>query len=1082
MSVSNFEFLKQEYPSIATLGVLAERSLYSDPSNTLLKLRIISEKITLYILEYEGIDSSEAKDQMARLRILFDDELAPAEIIEIFHSVRKSGNNAAHSGQGTLPEARFMLKRMFHLCCWFYETYESGDVNLVYQLPVEVQNFDHQIVKELEDRITSFKNELQEKDQKIKALSSLSETQKTAQIERGKKLLRKIDETEADTRERIDQQIRDAEWECDTLTLNYKKNKTLPKKGSNMAIAEWPCGRGWVDYAFFIGEELVGLVEAKKHTKDVLSDLEQARRYSKEVVANDSFSLHAHTNSEKYKVPFLFATNGRPFLEQFKTASGIWFWDARIQTNVEKALPAWFTPKDLKEKLAFSVALGAEKLAASPYDILTDPVGLGLRYYQVEAIKAVENKILTNPNDTRALLAMATGTGKTRTIIGMCYRLIKSGRFKRILFLVDRTMLGSQASDAFKEVKIEGLQTFGEIYDMQDLKAPASELDTKIHFATVQSMVKRILYADGAPSVGEYDCIVVDEAHRGYTLDRDMDDEEFILRDQLDFQSKYRKVLDYFDAYRIGLTATPAVHTEQIFGIPVYEYSYRKAVIDNYLIDFEPPFVFQTKLTEEGITWEKGDAVKVYDPEENVIKEGGIAPDEINVEVQGFNRRVITDSFNRTVLRELITNPEYAIHPDDPKKTLIFASTNKHADQIVNILKEEFEEMGEEVDTDAIKKITGTVDGRETLLSKYKNDQYPSIVVTVDLLTTGIDVPSICNLVFLRRVNSRILYDQMLGRATRKCDDIGKEVFRIYDCVGVTEIMSKEEVMKPVAPLVKKSFVDLTEELKLIEDEYLQLVKVDRILAKLIRKSRSLNADQLAQVERLSGSSSTSDFIQSIKSLDTKEQIEKIEQNQHLWEYLDRQQVNYDKSLLFSEHEDMLQEVKRAYDKKLKPKDYIESFSEFIRQKRNEVMALNLVCTKPQSLTRKDLKELRLILDEEGYSKTKLNIAFKETTNKEVVADIISLVRTAALGSPLVNHEDRIRLAVQKMRDSRQWNPVQLNWLDKIEKQLLLESIITLEDLNTAPFSSEGGLKRIDKAFKGETQKMIDDLNQFLYA
>ena len=118
MSVSNFEFLKQEYPSIATLGVLAERSLYSDPSNTLLKLRIISEKITLYILEYEGIDSSEAKDQMARLRILFDDELAPAEIIEIFHSVRKSGNNAAHSGQGTLPEARFMLKRMFHLCCW----------------------------------------------------------------------------------------------------------------------------------------------------------------------------------------------------------------------------------------------------------------------------------------------------------------------------------------------------------------------------------------------------------------------------------------------------------------------------------------------------------------------------------------------------------------------------------------------------------------------------------------------------------------------------------------------------------------------------------------------------------------------------------------------------------------------------------------------------------------------------------------------------------------------------------------------------------------------------------------------------
>ena len=125
-----------------------------------------------------------------------------------------------------------------------------------------------------------------------------------------------------------------------------------------------------------------------------------------------------------------------------------------------------------------------------------------------------------------------------------------------------------------------------------------------------------------------------------------MDEEEIILRDQLDFQSKYRMVLDHFDAYRIGLTATPAVHTAEIFGNPVFTYSYRRAVVEGYLIDFEPPVVFQTKLSKEGISWKKGDPVKIYDPEENDIKDAGITQDEITVEIQGFNRKVINDSFN----------------------------------------------------------------------------------------------------------------------------------------------------------------------------------------------------------------------------------------------------------------------------------------------------------------------------------------------------------------------------------------------------------------------------------------------------
>jgi type I restriction enzyme R subunit len=854
-----------------------------------------------------------------------------------------------------------------------------------------------------------------------------------------------------------------------------------------MAIAEWPCGKLWADYALFIGEELVGIVEAKKHNKSVANDLVQAKNYSKQPSLLGDAKLIKHANSNKYKIPFLFATNGRPYLEQFKEASGIWFWDATNQTNIQKPLQNWFTPYDLKEKLKFDKQKGIERLKSSDYNILSDNTGLNLRYYQIEAIKAIEKKIIEHPSEEKALVAMATGTGKTRTIVGLAYRLIASKRFKRILFLVDRTMLGTQAAEAFKEVKIESLQTFAQIYDLQELDSKLPELDTKIHFATVQSMVARIQHDTDAPSVGDYDCIIVDEAHRGYTLDREMDEQELFLYDQQDFQSKYRMVLDYFDAYRIGLTATPATHTAEIFGNPVYHYSYRKAVVDGFLVDFEPPYVFNTKLSEEGIVWNKGDEVFVYDPENTSIVSAGITEDEIDVQIQGFNRRVITESFNKTVLREIIET--YGLDPEDPKKTLIFAATTNHADTIVKVLKELYDEVGESVDDDAIVKLVGDTYNRKSLLRNYKNEQYPSIVVTVDLLTTGIDVPSISNLIFLRRVNSRILYDQMIGRATRRADDIGKEVFKIYDCVGVSRIMSEAEaeVMQPVAPNPKKSFVDIVNEIKLIEKEVEVSVKLDRIIAKLQRKIRTLSDDQIDRAGYLSGEGSVPDFVSKLRTLPPNELKEEIDNKSAMWEYLDKEKGKRQGfGVLFSEHEDELREVTRAYGENLKPKDYIESFVDYIKSNINKIEALKIIATKPSSLDRKSLKELRLILDEQGYNKSSLNTAYSDAklidTNAEIAADIISHIRTAAIGTELVDHNKRINNAVKKLKLSHKWTSPQIKWIDRIEKQLLKESVIQIEDLNKPPFSDKGGIRKLNKIFKDKTIEIIEELNSYLYA
>ena len=1083
MKSFNFSFLVTEYPQLAHLGRLAEYNMYIDPSNALIKLRIFTEKVVAYIIDYEGVEHTDYKDQSQKIQVLHYEGILSKDINDFFHQVRKSGNNAAHSNKGTSAEAKFMLRKTLKIAQWFYSVYEE-EIDFKAFVEPGPQESSSKKIAALEAELKTVKESVKNYQEKIQKLSQTPVEQKGERRAKANKAILKLQETEAETRERIDQQLREAGWECDTKTINYRSCRTLPEKGKDKAIAEWRCGNKWADYALFCGLELVGIVEAKRHSKDVRSALVQAKMYSELVEESHGLTIPKHGNSAKYKVPFLFSTNGRPYLEQIKTASGIWFWDARKQTNLARPLRQWFSPRNLKDQLTYDPSIGAKKLAKEEDSYLSDNDGLNLRPYQLEAIKAIEYKLLHQPEERQALIAMATGTGKTRTIIGMCYRLIKSGYFKRILFLVDRRILGTQAQDSFKEVKVEGLKTFAEIYGLQGFESTEVELDTKIYFATVQSMVKRVVYSDDAPSIGAYDCIVVDEAHRGYTLDKGMGDEELLLRDQLDFQSKYRMVLDYFDAYRIGLTATPAVHTEQIFGEPVFNYSYRKAVAEGYLIDFEPPYLFKTKLGENGIVWREGDELKVYDTEDNEIKDVGTTEDEIKVEIQGFNRRVINDSFNRTIIKEFVQNPDYNIDPESKKKTLIFAATDMHADMIVDILYEEFDAMGMDVDANAITKITGSVYNRKDLLRSFKNDQYPSIVVTVDLLTTGIDVPSICNLVFFRQVKSRILYDQMIGRATRQCPDIGKDIFRVFDAAGVTEIMAREnaQVMKPVAPTVQKSFVDLAEELAVIEDDRLREVKLDRILAKLQRKIRSLNPEQMERFNTLAGEKTANALGQELRTEDKAKLADKVNDYQALWTYLDQEKgraLQY--ATLYSEHEDVLEEVTRAYGDHLKPKDYIESFMTFIQENKNQVAALNIICTKPSDLTRKDLKELKYLLDENGYTPLKLNAAHKELTSEEIVADIITHVRRAALNTSLISHEERINRAVEKLKQKQKWNTAQIKWLDNIRKQLLKESIITIADLDKAPFKQDGGLRKLNKVFGNKTADLIRELNTYLY-
>ena len=1072
MNISNFSFLESEFPLLNNLAQAAEYNLYQDPSTSLYKLRQYGEYMTEQIFDIYGMELPENNTFQNRVYILRNEGIIPSQVIDQFTILRHKGNDAVHKFKGTPDEAKSSLFAAFKLGKWFYESYSVKNfsiVDLKFKMPADLDP--RHALHTLETELAEIKSQY---EQLLHQSKTVTIEEKAVFTARAKQSASNLDMSEAQTRILIDEQLRKAGWEVDSVDLNNKTHKTLPRKGQNIAIAEWPCGKLWADYALFVGEKLYGIVEAKKYAQDISSDLGQSKMYAEHVLETENHQFLAIWGN--YKVPFLFSTNGRSYIEQLKTKSGVWFLDIRNVYHKAHALHNFYSPDGLKELFDRDTETANQKLKDDDFTYLSSSNGLNLRAYQIDAIKAVENKLLQdNQDDNRALLVMATGTGKTRTIGGLVYRIIKADRFRRVLFLTDRTLLATQARDAISDNKIENLLSFASIYKIADLDLKRPDYETRLQFATVQSMVKRVFSSDDPLPVDAFDCIIVDEAHRGYILDREFIEDDLEFRNQEDYIGQYKKLLFYFDAFKIGLTATPALHTSQIFGEPIYSYSYREAVIDGYLKDHEPPFTIRTELNESGIHWNQGDTVSIYDPETNTIEDLANIEDDIHLDVEKFNKNVLTPSFNQTVLAELVKE----LDPDGEEKTLIFAARDSHADDVVRILYEEFEKIGIHVHQDAIKKITGNIKNPAGETKNFKNEKYPNIVVTVDLLTTGIDVPAICSLVFLRAVRSRILYEQMIGRATRLCDEIGKESFKIYDAVHLYEAMSDKTQMISVSnPTV--SFKQLTSNLEQITDAgQFQRFK-DQLVAKLQGKKNGIKGENLERFAFLGNKLNPEEIINSIRNLSMHEVKSLILDTADLWPFLDENKGRANK-IYVSDHQDTFIAMDRGYGNGVKPEDYIESFKDFIQSNKNEIAALEIICTKPADLDRKSLKELKLLLDSKGFNETALNTAWKAKNMVETSADIIAFIRTLALDTELVPPYQRVKNAINTIKASRTWNKTQLKWIERFEKQLLAETILTKQDLDLQPFVSEGGFKRLNDIFEEQLEPLIVKLNEYLF-
>lgn len=332
----------------------------------------------------------------------------------------------------------------------------------------------------------------------------------------------------------------------------------------------------------------------------------------------------------------------------------------------------------------------------------------------------------------------------------------------------------------------------------------------------------------------------------------------------------------------------------------------------------------------------------------------------------------------------------------------------------------------------------------------------------------------------MRRIKSRILFEQMLGRATRLCPEIHKTHFEIYDPVGVYETLEPVSNMKPLVADPNTSFNDLIEGLKVVEKEKLSQ-QVTLIIAKLQRKSKHISEKALAQFTHLADGNSLSQIAHQLKNSDTDNAIKYILDHKDAFDVLDNDKHRKRKVVILDEHEDELVSHERGYGKAKKPEDYIDEFRKFITENINKIAALNIVCNKPSELTRAALKELKIELDRHDFTEKQLNTAWNEMTNEDIVADIIAFIRQQAIGSALISHETRVKKAFAKLKQNHTFSKDQRNWLDRIEKTMLKEEVLDTQMFEQGAFKNAGGFVNIDRRFEGQLGDIIKELNQYLY-
>jgi type I restriction enzyme R subunit len=851
---------------------------------------------------------------------------------------------------------------------------------------------------------------------------------------------------------------------------------------SHASVEEYPTLSGPADYVLFNDGRAVAAVEGKKVAVGPQNVLQQAHRYARDI-ENSSFRYGT------YHLPFVYSTNGVVK----------WFQDLRHPLNRSREVAAIHTPEALEEMLAKDLDASARWLETHLID------NKYLRPYQKEAIQKTEEAIINHKRNM--LLAMATGCGKTFTTVNLIYRLMKSGYAKRILFLVDRKALAAQAVSALSAFEPEpGLkfdkiyETFsqrfrredfeeGEVYDPkvlpnEYLTSPKSR-DAFVYVCTIQRMRINLFGREGMFGsqveadedaskldipIHAFDLIIADECHRGYTSQE---------------ESKWREVLNHFDAIRVGLTATPAAHTTSFFKEVVFRYDYERAVKEGYLVDYDGVSI-KSDITINGTFLKEGDEVGIRDTAtgqmvfDKLEDERQLAPETNESEWRAPDR-------NRKIAQEL---KKYFLEQEEEfghfPKTLIFAANDlphtSHCDTLIDILRDEFG-RGDVF----VQKITGspTVDRPLQRIREFRNRQEPGIVVTVDMLSTGVDVPKIENIVFLRSVKSRILFEQMMGRGTRLCPEINKSHFTVFDCFGGTLLEYFRQTTGITVEPPGKPSVTIRELVQRIADNQDRNYSINILSKRLLRISKNITQASRNQFNHYLGT----DIAQFAEELNVRLEKDwdgtiKIIQNETFYDLCE----NYERpQRVFIEAVEAVDNVIsallfRANDgSELKPADYIQMFEQFVKENPEHIQALEILLSRPQDFHTKELKDLRVKLE---MSPNDLRDKFNERNLRRAyhaeLADIISIVKHAAQGTELLTAESRVTKAFERIRYGRQFTSEQEKWLELIRRHMVANLLLEKDDFDFHPIFSREGMSynRLNQIFNGELDSIINELNE----
>lgn len=891
-------------------------------------------------------------------------------------------------------------------------------------------------------------------------------------------------ESEAKTRrQRIDPRLKAAGWQLKPLRPEYADS---PPAAS--AVVEWPTTNGPADYALTDELEVRGVVEAKKVTIGPQGVLTQAERYSKGISSS-------HVIRGEYGVPFLYSTNGEI----------IHFHDVRRVQNRSRVVSQFHTPAALAEMLARDLDTELAALAQIP-------VSQRLRPYQVEANQAIEQAI--SGGKRKLLVTMATGTGKTLMTVNEVYRLMKSGVARRVLFLVDRRALAAQtvrefasfeAEPGYKLDKIYPVYSqafqkddFGEDDPFDPNVMPNSLLtnpklgDAFVYVATIQRMAMNLFGGAGALTIDgdeevdadvqqldmpihAFDLIIADECHRGYSAKE---------------RAVWRDTLDHFDAIKVGLTATPAAHTVAYFENLEYRYEYERAVREGYLVDYDVVAV-KSDVRINGVFLKEGEQIDEVDPETGT-KQLDLLEDERAFDATEVERKVTAPDSNRKILEELKRYAEdfEAQHGRFPK-TLIFAANDlphvSHADQLVDLARDIFGQ-GESF----VAKITGRVDRPLQRIREFRNRPNPKIVVTVDLLTTGVDIPDLEFLVFLRPVKSRILFEQMLGRGTRLGGDRApdKDRFVVFDCFDgslLAYFKGATGITAEPADSDNKTTSQIIEEIWQNKDrDY----NTRRLVKRLQRIAKSMSGEAYEAFAQFIPDGDVGDFADKLSGLLRASWLPTMKllrdpAFQDLLEHYPRGKRSF---VIASTTTDTVSSewlIRGTTGQEYKPDDYIEAFTNFVNAESGKVEAISVLLKRPKGWNPVTLTELREVLSRapEHFTETNLERAFRVKYNKALV-DIISMVKRAAIeGAPLLTAEERVRAAVGKVAEGRSLTADQGQWLGYIEQHLIENLSIDRDDFDLIPvLSSHGGWGRANRVFDHRLSDLLDQLNEELVA